>query len=71
VRACRADFVAVDYRLAGATVLRSCRRTGLPAWVWTVDDELQMTRFLADPRVTVLITNRPDLARRLQASPLT
>jgi len=71
VRRCRADFVAVDYRLAGATVLGYCRRSGLPAWVWTVDDERQMTRFLADPRVTVLITNRPDLARRLQASLLT
>jgi hypothetical protein len=31
-----------------------------------VDDEVQMTRFLNDPRVTVLITNRPDLARRLR-----
>jgi len=66
VRACGADFVAVNYRLAAAGVLRYCGRAGLPAWVWTVDDEVQMTRFLNDPRVTVLITNRPDLARRLR-----
>ncbi|HEX6348215.1 MAG TPA: glycerophosphodiester phosphodiesterase [Candidatus Dormibacteraeota bacterium] len=65
VRACRADFVAVDYRLAAYTVLRYCTRAGVPAWVWTVDDEAQIRRFLSDPRVAVLITNHPDRARAL------
>ena len=65
VRACRADFVAVDYRLGAYTVLRYCARAGLPAWVWTVDDEVQIRRFLSDPRVAVLITNHPDQARAL------
>jgi hypothetical protein len=38
----------------------------IPAWVWTVDDEVEMKRFLDDPRVTTLITNRPDVALRLK-----
>jgi glycerophosphoryl diester phosphodiesterase len=61
---CHADFVAVHQQLAGLTVLRFCESRGIPAWVWTVDDEPGITRFLADRRVTALITNRPDVAMR-------
>lgn len=61
----RADFVAVHQQLADLTVLRYCAGHGLPAWVWTVDDEPAIARYLADPRVTTLITNRPDVAMRL------
>ncbi len=62
----RADFVAPHWQLADFNVLRYCRRHGLPAWVWTVDDAPAIKRFLGDPRVTTLITNRPDLALRLR-----
>jgi glycerophosphoryl diester phosphodiesterase len=65
---CRADFAAVHQRLARIRLLRHCARIRMPAWVWTVDDEIEMARFLADPRVTTLITNRPDLALRMRAS---
>lgn len=65
---CNADFVAVHQQLAGLTVLRFCESRGIPAWVWTVDDEPGITRFLADPRVTALITNRPDVALRIRRS---
>src|SRR5258708_4452882 len=61
-----ADFVAVHQQLAGLTVLGYCARHGMDAWVWTVDDERGIARFLADPRVTTLITNRPDIAMRLR-----
>lgn len=61
-----ADFVAVHQQLAGLTVLRYCESRGMPAWVWTVDDEPGIARFLADPRVTTLITNRPEVAMRLR-----
>jgi glycerophosphoryl diester phosphodiesterase len=61
-----ADFLAVQQRLAGLTALRFCERHGIPAWVWTVDDEPGIARFLGDPRVTTLITNRPDIAMRLR-----
>ena len=63
LQACGADFVAVEHRLADLNVLRYCARVGLPAWVWTVDDDAHIARFLDDPRVSVLITNHPDRAR--------
>jgi glycerophosphoryl diester phosphodiesterase len=63
---CHADFVAVHQQLAGLTVLRYCESHGIDAWVWTVDDEPGMARFLADPRVKTLITNRPEVAMRLR-----
>lgn len=62
----RADFIAVHQDLAVLTALRYCAREHLPAWVWTVDDERAIARFLADSRVSVLITNRPDIALRLR-----
>lgn len=65
LKRCHADFAAVHERLARIRLLRYCERNRLPAWVWTVDSEVEMKRFLADPRVTTLITNRPDVALRL------
>lgn len=62
---CHADFVAVHQRLARIRLLRYCARKHLAAWVWTVDEEVEMRRFLDDPRVTTLITNRPGVALRL------
>jgi glycerophosphoryl diester phosphodiesterase len=66
IERCHADFIAVQQQLAGLTGLRYSKSHGIPAWVWTVDDEPGIRRFLADPRVTTLITNRPDLALRLR-----
>jgi len=62
----RADFMAVHQDLAVLSALRYCERHDIPAWVWTVDEERDIARFLADPRVTTLITNRPDIALRLR-----
>ena len=59
LRACRADWVALNHRLAGAGVLAQCHRAGLKAMIWTVDEDAGLRRWLADHRVTVLITNRP------------
>ncbi len=63
---CGADFVAVHWQLADFNVLRYCARHGMQAWVWTVDDEAAIARYLADPRVTAVITNRPEVALRLR-----
>ncbi len=68
LRACRADWVAVNHQLAGAGVLAQCHRAGLKTMIWTVDTDAGMRRWLADPRVTVLITNRPADAVALRAS---
>lgn len=66
LRACGADWVAVNHRLARLGVLERCGRHGFPAMVWTVNADPLMRRFLADPRVAVLITDRPDRAAQLR-----
>jgi glycerophosphoryl diester phosphodiesterase len=68
IRACGADLVALNHRLARAGVLRQCARAGFPAMVWTVNAVPLMRRFLADPRVAVLITDHPGTALRLRAA---
>lgn len=59
VRACGADWVAVNYKLARLGVLRACRRSGIGVMVWTVDSDRLIDRFVGDRHVDVLITNRP------------
>ena len=67
VRACGADSVAVNYRLAQLGVAGACHRQGIGVMVWTVDPDPLIDRFLADQRVGVLITNRPHHAVRRRA----
>jgi glycerophosphoryl diester phosphodiesterase len=68
LRRSHSDFAAVHQRLAGIRVLDYCARVHMPAWVWTVDDELNIARFMHDPRVAVLITNRPDIALKFRTA---
>lgn len=68
IRACGADWVAVNHKLARATVLRVCARHQIPAMVWTVNENDLIKKFLADPRVRVLITDRPQHAVSTRAS---
>jgi glycerophosphoryl diester phosphodiesterase len=65
LRRSHADFLAVHKDLARVRVLAYCANAHIPAWVWTVDDEEEIAKFMRDPRVAVLITNRPDLAMKL------
>jgi glycerophosphoryl diester phosphodiesterase len=62
LRRSKADLAAVHKRLAVISVLDYCSRAHMPAWVWTVDDDEEIARFMHDPRVSVLVTNRPDVA---------
>ncbi|HEY7486281.1 MAG TPA: glycerophosphodiester phosphodiesterase [Streptosporangiaceae bacterium] len=62
IRACGADWVALNHRLARLGVLDRCARHGLPAMIWTVNADVLIRRFLTDPRVAVLITDRPQFA---------
>lgn len=64
---CRADFAAVDQRPARLRVLDYCAGVKMPAWVWTVNREADIKSFLRDPRVAVLITDRPDVALRFRS----
>ena len=59
IRACGADWVAMHHRLARAGVLRRCRRHHIKTMVWTVNSDAGITRWLADARVDVLVTDRP------------
>jgi glycerophosphoryl diester phosphodiesterase len=63
-----ADFVAAHQQLARLRLLRYGKRNRLPVWVWTVDETKEIARFMADPRVTTLVTNRPDVALRMRAA---
>ena len=68
VRACGADWVAVNRQLARAGVVARCHRAGIKTMVWTVDERYrEIGRWLADPRVDVLITNRPEYTVRARA----
>ncbi|MEV5568644.1 glycerophosphodiester phosphodiesterase family protein [Spirillospora sp. NPDC052269] len=66
IRASGADLVALNHRLARVGVLAQIARAGFPAMIWTVNAEPQMRRFLADPRVEVLITDHPRRALDLR-----
>jgi glycerophosphoryl diester phosphodiesterase len=68
LKRCHADFVAAHQQLARIRMLRYCARRRMAAWVWTVDEEAQIARFMADKRVTTLITNRPDVALRFRSA---
>ncbi len=67
IQACRADWVAVNFRLARLGVARACHRSGVGVMVWTVDSGPLIDQFLQDERIDVLITNRPQYAARRRA----
>jgi glycerophosphoryl diester phosphodiesterase len=61
LRTCAATWAAVSKDLA-PWVLSRCHRHGIRTMVWTVDRPDQIDGLLRDPRVDVLVTNRPLLA---------
>ena len=67
-RACNANLVVVDYRLARLTVARWARRNRLPMLIWTVDGAKEVRRWLRRRDVWILTTNYPAraLAERSQ-----
>ena len=67
VRASGAGWVAMSYRYARPAVLDRGRAAGLQTMIWTVNDDRRLTRFLADPRVAVVVTDRPEHAVALRA----
>ena len=68
LRRCGAGWAAVHYRLGQFGVLSSCQRRGIGTMVWTVDTDELIDSFLADPRIDVLVTNRPQHAARRRAA---
>jgi glycerophosphoryl diester phosphodiesterase len=70
VQASGASWVAMSYRYARPEVLDRCVAAGLRIMVWTVNDDRRLARFLADPRVAVVVTDRPEHAIALRGRPL-
>jgi len=64
IRACGADWVAVNYKLGRLGVIRTCKNNQFGVMVWTVDSDELIDQFLKDQRINVLITNRPQYAVR-------
>ena len=61
IERCHADFVAVDHRYA-----RGWARSDLPVWLWTVDDERLLKRYIREAWPEAIITNRPVLALEIR-----
>jgi glycerophosphoryl diester phosphodiesterase len=60
----RASHLAIDHRALDAAAVAAARAAGLVLGAWTVNTEPDLRRMI-DLSVDVLITDRPDLARRL------
>jgi len=69
VRASGAGWVAMNYRYARPAVLSRCVAAGLRVMVWTVNDDRRIGRYLSDPRVGILVTDRPEYAVRRRVQP--
>ena len=67
VQASGASWVAMSYRYARPEVLDRCVAAGLRIMVWTVNDDRRLARLLGDPRVAVVVTDRPEHAVALRA----
>jgi glycerophosphoryl diester phosphodiesterase len=65
-RACGADFIAMHGRLADLGALSRADGAGFAAYIWTVNDDDRMRRYLADARVRAVITDRPRRALQLR-----
>lgn len=60
------DFVAIDKIIAGDSRMDALARAGFDIAIWTVDKQSHLERFLGDPRVSRIITDRPDVALDLR-----
>ena len=62
----KADFLVAHLKLLRVGFLERARRSHLPVFVWTVNDEETISRLLHDRRVYAIITDKPDLAVSLR-----
>lgn len=58
----KADFWVPNWRLLDETLFRMAEKQDKPLVVWTLNDRRKLKRYLADPRIRGVITDRPDLA---------
>ena len=62
----KVDFLVAHLKLLRVGFLERARRSHLPVFVWTVNDEETIWRLLHDRRVYAIITDKPDLAVSLR-----
>ena len=67
VKACGADWAAVNYRLGRLGATNRCKRHGHDVMLWTVDSDELIDRYLTDGEIDVLVTNRPRHAVKRRA----
>jgi glycerophosphoryl diester phosphodiesterase len=67
-KAVGATDLGIDHRVADASVIAAARAAGLRLSVWTVNAETDLVR-MRDLGPDVVMTDRPDLARRLFGRP--
>jgi glycerophosphoryl diester phosphodiesterase len=66
VLASGADWAVVHHRQARTGILAECRARGIKTMVWTVNGDQALARWLANPHVDVLVTDRPSRALALR-----
>jgi glycerophosphoryl diester phosphodiesterase len=66
----KVDFLVAHLKLLWGGFLERARRSHLPVFVWTVNDEETILKLLHDGRVYAIITDKPDLAISLRKKPL-
>jgi glycerophosphoryl diester phosphodiesterase len=66
VLAAQGDWAVLHHRAARPALLDACRSRGIKTMVWTVNGDRALARWLADPRVDVLVTDRPARALALR-----
>ena len=65
-----ADFLVAHLKLLRVGFLERARRSHLPVFVWTANDEETIWELLQDRRVYAIITDKPDLAVSLREKAL-
>ena len=65
-RGAKADFMVAHWKLLRFGFLERALRENRPVFVWTVNDEGMIRKFLHDGRVCAIVTDRADLAVSLR-----
>jgi glycerophosphoryl diester phosphodiesterase len=58
----KADFWVPNWRLLDETLFSMAEQQEKPLVVWTLNDRRKLKRYISDPRICGVITDRPDLA---------
>jgi glycerophosphoryl diester phosphodiesterase len=56
------DFWVPNWRLLDDALFRMAEKNAKPLVAWTVNDRRKLKRYLSDPRIYGVITDKPDLA---------